>query len=280
MSGRVLRLPINTQGRDFVIGDIHGAYDLVKRGMRAVQFDQARDRLFCVGDLIDRGPDSHRCLEFMKQPYVYACRGNHDADFLQVDLAGLRVLGQVNWQGLGWVNEVPDRKLEEIRRHLAQLPLVIEIETARGLVGLVHADVPEGLTWQEFTQYVEAGNEDVIKIALESRVRVKTQNQTGVPGIGRVFVGHSIKWEGPAALGNVFAIDTGAVFYELDEGNVAKKDSPPRGSLTMLNLQFRTQTLANVQSGVDGLRVLDNCGAGPFGTSTVDPPPARERQRA
>lgn len=74
----------NTQGRDFVVGDIHGSYDLVIQAMRRVGFKPAWDRIFSVGDLVDRGPDSTRCLAFLAQPYVHAIRGNHESMFLEL----------------------------------------------------------------------------------------------------------------------------------------------------------------------------------------------------
>jgi len=62
---RVMRLGRNEKGRDFVVGDIHGAFDLVIDAMKAVNFDPEADRLLSVGDLIDRGAGSHRCAAFL-----------------------------------------------------------------------------------------------------------------------------------------------------------------------------------------------------------------------
>lgn len=38
----VLKLPKNTEGRDFVVGDIHGAYDLLDQALEEVKFDPAK----------------------------------------------------------------------------------------------------------------------------------------------------------------------------------------------------------------------------------------------
>ncbi len=72
------KLARNERGCDFVVGDIHGAFDLVLRAMDKARFDPAVDRLLSVGDLIDRGDGSHRCARFLAQPYVHAVRGNHE----------------------------------------------------------------------------------------------------------------------------------------------------------------------------------------------------------
>lgn len=51
------KIPANTTGRDFVVGDVHGEYTKLMEGMARLDFSPgAGDRLFAVGDLIDRGP--------------------------------------------------------------------------------------------------------------------------------------------------------------------------------------------------------------------------------
>ena len=52
----------NTHGRDFVVGDIHGCFDLLQQALDEAAFNPDRDRLFSVGDLIDRGPQSPQVL--------------------------------------------------------------------------------------------------------------------------------------------------------------------------------------------------------------------------
>ena len=61
-------LPENDRGRDFVVGDLHGCYDALMRQLDARGFDPAADRLLSVGDLVDRGPDSRRCLSWSGNP--------------------------------------------------------------------------------------------------------------------------------------------------------------------------------------------------------------------
>jgi serine/threonine protein phosphatase 1 len=78
----VRALPRNQQGRDFVVGDIHGCFDLLDQLLDQVSFDPGCDRLFSVGDLIDRGPDSMRSLEFLRAPWFFAVKGNHEAMLL------------------------------------------------------------------------------------------------------------------------------------------------------------------------------------------------------
>lgn len=89
----IRKLPTNTLGKDYVVGDLHGCYGLLERLLNEVDFDKTRDRLFSVGDLIDRGPESLRCLQLLKEPWFYAVRGNHELmmlDFFSSYLASGR----------------------------------------------------------------------------------------------------------------------------------------------------------------------------------------------
>lgn len=79
----VRALPSNQKGRDFAVGDLHGCFDLLDRLLEAVRFDPACDRLFSVGDLVDRGPDSLRCMSFLEAPWFHAVKGNHESMLLE-----------------------------------------------------------------------------------------------------------------------------------------------------------------------------------------------------
>ena len=52
----VQRYARNLRGFDYVASDVHGCFSSLKFALQRVGFSPARDRLFCVGDLVDRGP--------------------------------------------------------------------------------------------------------------------------------------------------------------------------------------------------------------------------------
>lgn len=68
----------NSCGRDFVVGDLHGCRAALDQALAIVGFDPEADRLFAVGDLGDRGPDSAGCFALLDEPFFYPVRGNHD----------------------------------------------------------------------------------------------------------------------------------------------------------------------------------------------------------
>lgn len=254
ITSRILRLGANTRGRDFVIGDVHGAFDLVLESMRQVTFDKDRDRLFSVGDLVDRGPESHRCLRFLRQPYVYAVRGNHEQMLIDIHAGGEPPEALVQYlkarNGFGWWEKTEPAMRAQIVQAVSELPLAIEVQTPRGTVGLLHAEVPIGMSWPKFLHNLEAGDEATIESCLEGRQRVQQHDSSGVHGVGRIFVGHSIHWQGATRYGNVYAIDSGAIFGQLStEG---------RGFLTMSHLAVTT---AAVLAPRNGPQLVDILGA-------------------
>ena len=49
---------MNENGRDLVVGDVHGCFRTLDHALSEFGFDPSRDRLFGVGDLVNRGPHS------------------------------------------------------------------------------------------------------------------------------------------------------------------------------------------------------------------------------
>src|SRR3546814_20948203 len=56
---------------------MHGCLDLFQAHLDRIGLDPTKDRIFSVGDLADRGPDSVGCLRLLREPWVHAVRGNH-----------------------------------------------------------------------------------------------------------------------------------------------------------------------------------------------------------
>ena len=238
-SSHICTFPKNKLGRDFVAGDIHGAFSSVHQEMERVSFNEKHDRLFCGGDLVDYGAGSSRVLNFLSKPYMFSVRGNHEQMYINAcedDMdVSLDILAAIDFNGMGWSSDVSSAMRREILTAFLNLPLVIEIETERGLVGLVHGDVPAGMNWADFKEQIRLDNQDVVNTALRGRDRIRTENSDGVLGIDRIFVGHTRQTNGVKKFGNVYAIDTSAVFGELGEAD--------DGHLTLVDVCTATTVL-------------------------------------
>lgn len=70
----------------YVIGDIQGCYKPLRKLLATVDFNPLRDRLWCVGDLINRGPKSLDTLRYLRDldKAVTVVLGNHDLHFLAI----------------------------------------------------------------------------------------------------------------------------------------------------------------------------------------------------
>jgi len=234
MSKKVLRLTPNELGQDYVVGDIHGYFSLLEILLSHAGFNPRHDRLICVGDLIDRGPESERAVEFLQYPWFFTVKGNHEELLLQNSGPTRAVDGSYDlWMRVGgdWSITAEPELLERMCALVEPLPAVIEVPTPRGKVGVVHADVPKGWDWDGLLQALE---QDGLKSAQarelawsrERYKRMKAQPEQSaspaelVAGVYRVFAGHSIVQQ-ISQMGNVCFIDTGVSW---------------NGSLSLINL--------------------------------------------
>jgi serine/threonine protein phosphatase 1 len=218
MSGRIIqRLEKNALGRDFAVGDLHGMFSHLERALEALDFDPERDRLLSVGDLIDRGPESHRALEFLDRPWFFSVQGNHER--LLMDSADDPDMAST-WVALNggeWWRDVAREEQEQFRRRIGQLPYLLEVDTDMGRVGIVHADIPLELNWQDFTE--KLGTDKRLRdYAVWSRKRInRSGNGSKIPpveGIDLVIMGHTPLQEAVHAA-NIYYLDTGAAYTDV-----------------------------------------------------------------
>lgn len=206
----IQRFHRNTTGRDFAVGDIHGAFDALQRGLDAIRFDPQRDRLFSTGDLVDRGPQSHEVLAWLDKPWFHAVCGNHD--FMAWRSALGHPYPEVDhlMHGGEWLEALPPEVRERIGQRLAALPLAFEIDTTGGVVGVVHADCPFD-DWLHMHRIDGRGIDHMRSEAgqcLWSVERYRHRYAGIVRNIRAVVHGH-MTIRGMEVLGNTYFIDTG-----------------------------------------------------------------------
>lgn len=205
---------VNEHGKDFIVGDIHGCLDQLNAQLAKVKFDKSKDRLFSVGDLIDRGPDSAAILELIETKWFHPVRGNHE-DFMVDALCeqSPRFPIQLWYQNGGsWL----ERENLELMKWVAsqiesKVPLTITVKTKYGNIGISHAQ-PPCRDWKLCEDH--ALDDHQIQTALWARTLIESgEDDWNCDNIDITIHGHtpvqSIKM-----IGNALFIDTGSFMKE------------------------------------------------------------------
>lgn len=121
----------------YAIGDIQGCFDDLQRLLERLDFDPGRDRLWLVGDLVNRGPKSLETLRFIKAlgERAVAVLGNHDLHLLAT---WRKCKGQKRGDTIAEVLAAPDA--DEILHWLRRRPLLHHDATLG--YSMVHAGLP------------------------------------------------------------------------------------------------------------------------------------------
>ena len=167
---RIKRFAANTAGRDFAVGDIHGHFTRLQAALDTVAFDPEIDRLFSVGDLVDRGPECRDVLEWLAKPWFHPVRGNHDDYVCRFDTCDVE-----NWvyNGGSWFAGLAWDEQREFAAQFRELPIAKLVQNS----------------------------------CMWSRTRIQDGATNGVNGLRALVVGHTPLRQ-PVALGNVHHIDT------------------------------------------------------------------------
>ena len=125
---------------DYCISDIHGYYDLFCRLLDKIKFG-AEDKLYVLGDIIDKGSQSIRLARLLfSLSNVYCIAGNHEYDFLKYYRALMRQTEDYDWVLEKLKACFPDGSLLdwETVDQFDLLPFYVETDAFIG----VHAGVP------------------------------------------------------------------------------------------------------------------------------------------
>jgi bis(5'-nucleosyl)-tetraphosphatase (symmetrical) len=105
----------------YAIGDIHGCFDELQNLLEKIAFNPQHDKLWFVGDIISRGPNSLGCLRFVRNlgDSAVMVLGNHELRAI----TGLSGNGTDEFMAfMGFFNNIPDK--DELYSWLRSLPLV------------------------------------------------------------------------------------------------------------------------------------------------------------
>lgn len=203
---------VNTEGRDFVIGDLHGCYSQFKHTLKEISFDKKKDRIFSVGDLIDRGSNNKQCIELLTKPWFHSVMGNHEQMMIE---AQHNVSMFHSWciNGGGW-NSSENISEKDWKNYISlakNMPLVIKVKTKTGkTIGISHAQPPRDCNWND---------KDNISKGLNTLLWARSlisQPEENIPyhiGVDRSYHGHTPLTNNTSLVkGNCHWIDLGCVY--------------------------------------------------------------------
>ena len=226
LAPRVAHFAANLRGRDFVVGDVHGCFRTLERALAELHFDPDCDRLFGVGDLVNRGPHSIEALEWLEGRFHAVALGNHERALLPWLEAPP---GTPPFAGSEWSSGIAPSERPRWLAVLVSMPLAITIETPYGDVGIVHAEVPHR-TWSEATAMIERGDDVAVDVALLGLAApaetIRARQSLPVSGVRALVHGHASR-KGVGRSANRWNIDTGAGISRLNR-------------LTLLHVNGRT----------------------------------------
>ena len=164
----------------WVVGDIHGCFSLLMAKLRLCHFDPWQDLLVSVGDVIDRGPDSLRCLKLLRKRWIIAVRGNHEQMGLDALATGEQFLWFMN--GGSWFAQAEQPAATAALETCRQLPWILELRCQNGIHVIAHADYPDdNYQWQK---------EVDLQRVLWDRTRLMNKGN-GIRGADHFWFGHT-----------------------------------------------------------------------------------------
>lgn len=132
-------------GWTYVMSDIHGMGDLLEHMLDKIGFS-GEDRLYVLGDMIDRGPSPAKVLDIVSgNSNIIALKGNHEDGFVdwyeKADLE--RDQYYYNTYDIWMDSGVTVQKIPEYVRFMERLPLYKKVKMAGTCFLLAHASTEE-----------------------------------------------------------------------------------------------------------------------------------------
>ena len=244
--------------RRVFIGDIHGHYDGLKRLWDNIA-PSGDDQIYCVGDLIDRGPKSSEVVDFVRQHATGCVRGNHEQLLLDAFADGDLNLPTLQ----GWIFSGGQATLTSyngsitaLGKHvdwLKHLPLYIDL----GDVFLVHAGINPNLPLAEQSSHELCWSREPFHSSPTPFFADKT-----------IVTGHTITFTFPGVKPG--QIVGGRGWLDIDTGVY----HPRSGWLTALDWDNRLVYQVNVFDQVSRVRPFDEA------VTTISPHDVKQRRRA
>lgn len=250
--------------RTFVMGDIHGNYDALLQCLEKSEFNKNADRLIQLGDVVDGGHNSFKCVEeLLTIKNLIAIRGNHDdwfREFIETSyhpcqwnmggkataLSYLKEKGKeklIRKSHHGYKTGLDPKDIPESHRRFfsSQVPWYIDKDNNCFVhAGFDRHNCFEGQRTELYFLDRELWSDALIHLAEELYNQAKEPFYIKTT-FNSIFLGHTstLHWnmDRPTKAGNIYNLDTGA---------------GKRGKLTIMNVQTKQWFQSEIFQTIEG----------------------------
>lgn len=204
MVDRIHKYPLNRDGRDIILGDIHGNFKIANQVLESLNMRRG-DRVYTVGDIVNRGEDSIKCFDKFAHRSV---RGNHEQLILSYWKGDIEKC-KLKKAGGDWFLKLHKDYQNEIIYRIKHMPTAIQIGEENPYI-IAHACMPA--PWKDASKMILKSSSFRKRIHCEHGF-YKNSSQTLVretcKGVKAIFVGHDIVPVVRKHYEKIYQLDTG-----------------------------------------------------------------------
>jgi serine/threonine protein phosphatase 1 len=192
--------------KTFVVGDIHGCLEMLRRLIDKIEWNPSNDRLIFIGDYIDRGEDAKGVVDFVlslkeDSSLVECLIGNHEYMFLDY-LSGVNTQSFLLNGGLSTL-----RSYKELRQSKDGPPIPpTHLDFFSSLLAMVEVE-QYYIVHAGFRPNVRVEDQDLIDM-----VWIRDEFIYSDYDFGKVVIFGHTPFNRPLIIKNKIGIDTGAVY--------------------------------------------------------------------
>lgn len=202
----------NKKGFDYVISDVNGCLSVLTSLLDSVKFT-SNDRLFLIGNSIDKGAHSKELVEFTKSKNIFPLLGSSELLMLMSlhpsapPSAVLVFSEQWDHNGGGWRHALSSSEMSKLYSIVSEWPVSITIDGEQK-IGLVHSEPPFD-SWPEFVN--SELTYELLNEATTGQSILQGSRDGFVAGVDCVISGHTQLARPPVLVGNCRFINHGIV---------------------------------------------------------------------
>lgn len=198
----------NNEGKDYIVGDVHGEFKELELSLKKIKFNPKVDRLFSVGDLVNRGKNSEKIFEWMHYDWFFPISGNHEKMVLDILRNPNSIFAHKFTTQLGkWLLNLNNKEKNILSRYFESLPVLQSVVLNNGkLAGIVHAHIPFE-SWKDTVDNIN--DAQVQNYCLSTTDSIHLDENENIIDLEILFVGHMAQKK-IIHTANTMIIDTGS----------------------------------------------------------------------